>query len=74
MFWVGLITVEQERKESMIKIIFTFFAVFLFFFFGFSHLRSMTKKDKWQLTKLVAYSILCASLTMLTISFIVLIF
>ncbi len=58
----------------MIKIAFTFFVIFLLFFFGIAQFRKMTGKEKWILTKLVGYSILCASLTVVTISFLVILF
>ncbi len=58
----------------MFKIVFSFLIVFLVFFFGISQLRKMSGKEKWQLTKLVGYSIICSSLTFLTIAFIVLLF
>jgi len=47
----------------MIKIILGFFLVFSAFFVGIQAFRSLTKKEKWQLTKLVAYSTICAVLT-----------
>jgi len=47
----------------MIKIILGFLLVFAAFFVGINIVRSMTGKEKWALTKLVAYSIICAVLT-----------
>jgi hypothetical protein len=47
----------------MIKIVLGFLLVFAAFFVGINAVRSMTGKEKWQLTKLIGYSILCAVLT-----------
>jgi hypothetical protein len=47
----------------MIKIVLGFLLVFAAFFVGINTVRSMTGKEKWALTKLVAYSIICAVLT-----------
>jgi hypothetical protein len=47
----------------MIKIILGFLLVFAAFFVGINIVRSMTGKEKWALTKLAAYSIICAVLT-----------
>ena len=51
----------------MIKIIIGFILVFAGFFVGIQAFRSLTKKEKWQLTKLVGYSIICAVLTTLAL-------
>lgn len=47
----------------MFRIIFAFLVVFGIFFFGINALRETTGKQRWALTKLVGYSILCAVLT-----------
>lgn len=47
----------------MFKIILAFLFVFGLFFFGIKTVREMTGKDRWALTKLIAYSIICAVLT-----------
>jgi hypothetical protein len=47
----------------MIKIILAFLFVFGVFFFGILAVRDMTGKERWALTKLVSYSIICAVLT-----------
>jgi len=47
----------------MIKIVLGFLLVFSAFFFGIKTVREMTGKDRWALTKLIAYSIICAVLT-----------
>jgi hypothetical protein len=48
----------------MIKIILAFLFVFVIFFFGINTVRVMSGKEKWALTKLVAFSIICAMLTL----------
>jgi len=58
----------------MFKIILSFLFVFGIFFFGIHAVRSMTGKEKWVLTKLVAYSTICAVLTIIALIAIVLIF
>ena len=47
----------------MIKIILGFVLVFVGIFVGIAAFRSLTGREKWQLTKLIAYSIMCAVLT-----------
>ncbi len=51
----------------MIKIVLGFLLVFAAFFVGINTVRSMTGKEKWALTKLIAYSIICAVLTTLAL-------
>jgi len=58
----------------MFKIILAFLFVFGLFFFGIRAVRDMTGKDKWALTKLVGYSIICAVLTLAALIAIVVIF
>jgi hypothetical protein len=58
----------------MIKIILAFIFVFGLFFFGINAVRSMTGKEKWALTKIVSYSIICAVLTLAVLIAIVLTF
>jgi len=47
----------------MIKIVLGFMLVFAGFFVGIQAFRSLSGREKWQLTKLIAYSIMCAVLT-----------
>ena len=54
----------------MIKILLSFLIAFGICFFGIKGYRDLTKKDKWALTKLIAYSTLCA---LLAIAFLILI-
>lgn len=58
----------------MAKIVFGLIAVFLFFFFGIDVFRKMTGKEKFDLTKVVAYSISCSLLTILTVVAIIVLF
>jgi hypothetical protein len=58
----------------MTKGFLSFLFVFGLFFFGINAVRSMTGREKWALTKLVTYSIICAALTLLVLIGIVLIF
>jgi hypothetical protein len=47
----------------MIKIVLGFVLVFVAFFVGIQTVRGLTGREKWQLTKLIGYSIMCAVLT-----------
>jgi hypothetical protein len=58
----------------MIKIILGFVLVFGAFFVGIQAFRSLTGKEKWQLTKLLAYSIMCALLATVALTAFVLVF
>lgn len=58
----------------MFKIILSFLILFLIFFLGIAQFRKMSGKDKWILTKLVGYSIICSALTFAALAFIVLTF
>lgn len=58
----------------MIKLLLAFVVVFCICYFGISSFRSLTGKAKWALTKLLGYSIICASLTMLLLTLIVVLF
>jgi divalent metal cation (Fe/Co/Zn/Cd) transporter len=58
----------------MIKIILGFMLVFAGFFVGIQAWRSLTGLEKWQLTKLVIYSIICAVLTTVALTVFVLLF
>lgn len=58
----------------MIRIILAFLFVFGMFYFGIDAFRSMTGREKWNLTKLVTYSIMCAVLTILLLSLFVIAF
>lgn len=58
----------------MIRILLAFFVVFGFYYFGITAFRSLTGKEKWELTKLVIYSIICTVLTIITLTIFVLTF
>lgn len=58
----------------MIKIIIAFLVVFAICFFGIKGFRDLSGKDKWALTKLLAYSTICAMLALACLAIIVFIF
>ncbi len=58
----------------MINAILAFLILFGGFFLGIRAVQNTTKKEKWQLTKLVIYSIICALLTLAVLVSIVLVF
>lgn len=58
----------------MIKGILAFLVLFGLFFFGIQMVLNLSKKAAWGLTKLFFYSIICASLVMLALATIVILF
>jgi hypothetical protein len=58
----------------MIRIIFAFIVVFLIFFFGIKVFTQLSGKEKWVLTKLFAYSMVCAIITVVFLASIVVLF
>jgi uncharacterized membrane protein HdeD (DUF308 family) len=58
----------------MIKIVLGFLLMFSGFFIGIQMFRNLNGKEKWALTKLVSYSILCAVLATMVLTAFVLIF
>jgi hypothetical protein len=58
----------------MAKIILSFIVLFVIFYFGITAVRAMSGKEKWALTKLVIYSIICTVLTTLLLTAFVLLF
>lgn len=58
----------------MAKMIIAFVSLFLIFFFGIDIFRKLTRKAKWELTKLASYSIVCSLLTTIVAVLFVLIF
>ena len=58
----------------MVKVILFFLLVFAVFFFGLPVLRNLSGSEKWALTKVVGYSILCAVLTTTALTIFVLLF
>lgn len=58
----------------MIRIILAFIVVFLITFFGIKGFVQLSGKDKWVLTKLLAYSLVCAIITTVFLVSLVVIF
>ena len=58
----------------MIRIILAFLFVFGLFYFGIDAFRHMTGREKWNLTKLVSYSVMCAVLTVVALALFVIAF
>jgi hypothetical protein len=58
----------------MIKIILAFLFVFSICYFGIKGYRDLSGKDKWSLTKLLGYSILCALTAIVLLMLIVILF
>lgn len=58
----------------MIKVVSTFAIVFAIFFFGIQILRGLSGKERWQVSKLLAYSLVCATLTLFVLAGIVILF
>jgi hypothetical protein len=58
----------------MIKIVVGFVLVFAAFFVGIQAVQGLTGRERWQLTKLIGYSIMCAVLTTAALVGVVLLF
>ena len=58
----------------MINAIIAFLILFGAFYFGINSVRNTTQKEKWQLTKLIVYSTICACLTLAVLTLIVIFF
>lgn len=58
----------------MIKMLLAFLVSFAICWFGIKGYRDLTLKDKWSLLKITGYSILCASLAMLFLVLLVILF
>lgn len=58
----------------MIRSLVAFIFLFAFFYCGIIAWRCATNNHKWQLTKDIAYSIMCAGLTLLVLSIIYILF
>ena len=58
----------------MIRMLLVFAVMFSCFFFGIPAFRSLTGKEKWELTKLALYSILCSLLAVMAMILIVITF
>jgi hypothetical protein len=58
----------------MIKIILAFFIAFGICYFGIKGYRDLSGKDKWALTKLIGYSVLCSFTAIVLLMLIVILF
>jgi hypothetical protein len=58
----------------MIRILVAFGIAFAICWFGIAGFRNLSGKDKWALTKLFGYSIICASLAVTLLTIIVVLF
>jgi hypothetical protein len=62
------------QKDNMFKIILAFLVAFGICFFGIKGFRELTGKDRWALTKLVAYSTICAVVAIAILVLLVILF
>jgi hypothetical protein len=58
----------------MIRVFLAFLILTALFWFGIAAFRKTTGKEKWQLTKIAAYSILCSVLALAVLISIVILF
>jgi hypothetical protein len=58
----------------MIKLILAFLIIFVICYFGIKSFRDLTCKDKWALTKLLAYTTICSVLTVVLLILITILF
>jgi len=58
----------------MIRIVLAFFVVFGLFFFGIRAVRNITGQEKWDIALLFAYSTICAILTVVSLTALVVLF
>jgi len=58
----------------MIRILLAFVVVFGLFFFGIQAVRDTTGQQKWELAKLLTYSAICAILTVVFLTALVVLF
>lgn len=58
----------------MIKILIMFFGLFFSFYFGIQAFRALSGLEKWQLTKLMTYSAVCAVISVITMTIFVILF
>jgi hypothetical protein len=58
----------------MIRVFLSFLILTALFWFGIAAFRKTTGKEKWQLTKIAAYSILCSVLALAVLITIVILF
>lgn len=58
----------------MIRIVLAFVVVFVLFFFGIRAVRDMTGRERWDTTQLLTYSTICAILTVVSLTGLVVLF
>jgi len=58
----------------MFRIVFAFLILFGVFFFGLKAFKEITKEEKWELTKLTVYSMLCSLLALGALTIFVVLF
>jgi hypothetical protein len=58
----------------MLRVVFIFFFVFGLFYFGLDFFRKLTGREKWELIKLLSYSLACSLATILVLVSIVVLF
>ena len=58
----------------MIRVYLAFLILTAAFWFGISAFRKTTGREKWQLTKIAVYSILCSALAVIVLTSIVILF
>lgn len=58
----------------MIRLLFVFLIVFALFFFGIKKYGDLTNKEKWDIIKVLGYSLMCSILTIGSMIFIVVLF
>jgi hypothetical protein len=58
----------------VIRVFVAFFVFTLVFWFGIAAFRKITKRQRWRLTKIIGYSILCSMLSLLLLTTIVILF
>jgi hypothetical protein len=58
----------------MIKMLMAFFVAFGIFYIGIPTYRNLSGKDKWDLTKLFFFSIMCSILAIILLVFFVVLF
>ena len=52
----------------MIRIILAFITIFICYYWGIQVFRTLTGKEKLELTRIIAYSIMCAVLTVASLA------
>jgi len=58
----------------MVRALLAFAVLFCFFYYGIIGLRAVTKKQAWQLTKVLTISTICATLSIVVLTTFVILF